>query len=92
MEGTHSLGRLIERNGPDVELLDLIDGADGQSAVVGQSQTETEGRANQSQLHLSLIRGQDPVARDRALSYNVKGTLSETWVARKTLRVNLKEP
>ncbi len=38
-EDTHSLGRLVERNGSDVELLDLIDGADGQSAVVGQSQT-----------------------------------------------------
>ncbi len=38
-EDTHSLGRLVERNGSDVELLDLIDGANGQSAVVGQSQT-----------------------------------------------------
>lgn len=46
-EDTHSLGRLVERNGSDVELLDLIDSADGQSAVVGQSQTVTEGRGHQ---------------------------------------------
>lgn len=31
--------RLVERNGANVQLLYLIDGADGQGAVVGQSQT-----------------------------------------------------
>lgn len=43
----HSLGRLVERHGSDVQLLDLVNRADGQSAVIGQSQTVTEGRENQ---------------------------------------------
>lgn len=33
-----SPGRLVERHRADVQLLDLIDGADGEGAVVGQRQ------------------------------------------------------
>lgn len=33
-----SPGRFIEGNGADVQLLDLIDGADGEGAIVGQCQ------------------------------------------------------
>lgn len=36
-------GRLVQRNRANVELLNLVDGTDGQSAVVGQSQTVTQG-------------------------------------------------
>ena len=36
----HSPGRLIEGNCANMELLDLIDGANGESAVIGQCQTK----------------------------------------------------
>jgi hypothetical protein len=38
--GLHSPGRLIEGNCANMELLDLIDGANGESAVIGQCQTK----------------------------------------------------
>lgn len=37
-ERGHQPGRLVEGNSANVELLYLIDGPDGQGAVVGQSQ------------------------------------------------------
>lgn len=43
----HSLGRLVERNSSDVKFLDLINSTNGQSAVIGQSQTATEGKGDQ---------------------------------------------
>lgn len=41
--GRHSPGRLVERNGANVQLLDLIDGANGEGAVVGQCQAGKKG-------------------------------------------------
>lgn len=38
-----SPGRLVERNCADMQLLDLVDGADGEGAVVGQGQAGKKG-------------------------------------------------
>lgn len=38
-----SPGRLVEGNRANVQLLDLVDGADGESAVVGQCQAGKKG-------------------------------------------------
>ena len=42
-------GRLVEGNSADVEFLNLVDGTDGQSAVVCQSQTVKEKNIKQDE-------------------------------------------
>lgn len=39
----HSPGRFVEGNRANVEFLDLINGANGEGAVIGQCQTEKKG-------------------------------------------------
>lgn len=41
--GLHSPGRFVEGNCANVEFLDLVDGANGKGAVIGQCQTGKKG-------------------------------------------------
>lgn len=48
-------GRLVEGNRANVELLDLVDGPDGESAVVGQSQTAKDTETQVTTTHQQQI-------------------------------------